>query len=334
VLGGANYLGSHLDQFINLSAVLGEGDFTDRQESLGLFGDVTYQLLPRLAVTAGLRYERDGQNRQGFLGASGTGLRIDFDETFTAWLPKFSAAYDFAHDARVGVLIQRAFNPGGTTFDFDTGEQADFGAEILWNYELFARMSFAEGRATLSANLFYNDISDAQRARTRAYTVPGGATAFWAEITNVPEAESHGLEVELGWLIGTRLSLSAGVGLLDTRIVETTNPADPLRDNEFQRSPALTASAAIDWRPGDRWHLSAQVRHNSDYFSDDANTPTLQITGTTVLDARASYDQGRWSVFGYVRNAFDTFYLTELYSPTRGTAGDPREFGFGVEARL
>ncbi len=30
-LGGAHYLGSDLDQFINLSAVLGEGDFTDRQ---------------------------------------------------------------------------------------------------------------------------------------------------------------------------------------------------------------------------------------------------------------------------------------------------------------
>ena len=109
------------------------------------------------------------------------------------------------------MLIQRAFNPGGTSLNFDTGEQDDFGAETLWNYEVFTRTSFAEGRATLSANLFYNDISDAQRARTRAYTVPGGATAFWAEISNVPAAESHGLEVELGWLIGTRLSLRAGL---------------------------------------------------------------------------------------------------------------------------
>lgn len=128
--------------------------------------------------------------------------------------------------------------------------------------------------------------------------------------------------------------MRAGLGLLETRIVETTNPADPIRNNEFQRSPALTASAAIDWRPADRWRLSAQCRHNSDYFSDDANTPSLRITGTTIVDARASYDKGRWSAFGYVRNAFDKFYMTDLMSPTRGTAGDPREFGFGVEARL
>lgn len=334
LLGGVHYLGSHLDQFINLSAVLGEGNFTDRQESLGLFGEVTYQPSSRLSLTAGLRHERDSQDRQGLLGAPGTGFPIDFNETFEAWLPKISAAYNITGDFKVGVLVQRAFNPGGTTLNFDTGEQDEFGAEALWNYEVFARASFAGGRGTLGANLFYNDISDAQRARRRAYTVPGGATAFWAEISNVPVAESHGLEVELGWSVGTRLLLRAGLGLLDTRIVETTNPADPLRNNEFQRSPALTASAAIDWRPTDRWRLSTQVRHNSDYFSDDANTPSLRITGTTVLDARASYEKGRWSVFGYVRNAFDTFYLTELFSPIYGTAGNPREFGFGVEARL
>ena len=333
-LGGAHYLGSDLDQFINLSAVLGEGDFTDRQTSLGLFGEVTYQPSSRLSLAAGLRYERDSQDRQGSLGTPGTGFPIDYDETFEAWLPKLSAAYNITGDFKVGVLFQRAFNPGGITLNFDTGEQDDFGAETLWNYEMFARASFAEGRGTLRANLFYNDISDAQRALRRAYAVPGGATAFWAEINNVPAAESHGLEVELGWLVGTRFSLRAGLGLLETRIVETTNPADPLRNKEFQRSPAWAGSAAIDWLPTARWRLSAQVRHNTDYFSDDANTPSLRIAGTTVLDARASYEQGRWSVFGFVRNAFDTFYLTELYSPTFGTAGDPSKFGFGVEARL
>jgi iron complex outermembrane recepter protein len=334
LLGGVHYLQSQLDQYINLSAVLGEGAFDDRQHSLGLFGEMEFRPVTRVALTAGLRYQRDGQDRQGLLGGPRAGFPVDFDQSFDAWLPKFSASYRMTDDFTVGALVQRAYNPGGTTLNLDTGEQIDFGAETLWNYEVFTRTSFAGGRATLSANLFYNDISDAQRARTRAYTVPGGATAFWAEIQNVPTAESHGIEVELDYLIGSKLSLRAGLGLLDTRIVETTNPADPIQGNEFQRSPAVTASAAVDWRPTERWHLSAQGRHNSDYYSDDANTPALRITGATVLDARASYDTDHWSVFGYVRNVFDEFYLTELFSPVRGTAGKPREFGFGVEARL
>ena len=100
LLGGVYYLGSHLDQFINLSAVLGKGNFTDRQESLGLFGEISFQLSSRFSVTAGLRYERDSQDRQGLLGKPGIYLPIDFNQTFDAWLPKLSAAYDITHDFR------------------------------------------------------------------------------------------------------------------------------------------------------------------------------------------------------------------------------------------
>jgi iron complex outermembrane recepter protein len=193
---------------------------------------------------------------------------------------------------------------------------------------------FAGGRVTLDANVFYNDFDDAQRARLRAFSVPGGATAFWAEIDNIPRAESMGLEVDLAWRLGKGLLLRAGLGLLDTRIVEPTPESESLRGNEFQRSPTLTASAAIDWRPVAGWRLSAQGRYNSDYYSDDANRPDLRIQGTAVLDARASYERGQWMVFGYVRNVFDTFYLTSLSSTVRGTAGDPRQYGLGFEVRL
>jgi len=334
LLGGVHYLQSTLDQFINLTAVLGVGDFDDHQETLGLFGEAEIRPTERLALTAGLRYQRDSQDRHGLLTAPGPDFPVDFDQTFDAWLPKVSASYAITEGFNVGALIQRAYNPGGTTINFDTGAQEDFEAETLWNYEIFTRATFAAGRATLAANLFYNDISDAQRAQLRAYRIPGGATAFWSEIQNVSAAESYGLEAQVAWLVGSNLSLRAGLGLLETRIVETTSPTDPILDKEFQRSPPVTASAAVDWRPSTQWLLSAQVRHNGAYFSNDANTPDLRIDPVTILDARASYNLARWSLFGYVRNVFDTFYMTELSSTTRGTAGDPREFGMGIEARF
>ena len=43
LLGGVHYLQSQLDQYINLSAVLGEGAFNDQQNSLGLFGEIEFQ---------------------------------------------------------------------------------------------------------------------------------------------------------------------------------------------------------------------------------------------------------------------------------------------------
>ena len=331
--GGLYLLRTELEQNIDLTAVLGIGAFSDEQQSVGVFGEAEYQISPALSLTAGLRYERDSQRRLGSIVGPGVTLPIDFDGDFEAWLPNVVLAYETETGTRLGLLVQRAFNPGGTSLNFDTGQEVVFDAETLWDYELFLRAPFGGGRGLLSANLFYNGFTDAQRAQTRAFTVPGGATAFWAEIINVPESRSLGLEAEVSWRAGS-LQLRAGVGLLDTLIVKTADPDDPLLDNEFARAPRITASAGVEWRPTVHWNVSVQAHYNDIYFTNDANTPALRAGPAMVVDLRTAWELEDWSVFGYVRNLFDDFYMTTLYSPERGTAGDPREYGFGVEVKF
>jgi outer membrane receptor protein involved in Fe transport len=209
-----------------------------------------------------------------------------------------------------------------------------FEPESLWNFEAFTRASFAGGRGTLSANLFYNAISDAQRQQTVPIAVPDGSTLFATEFANAPAARTYGMEAEAAWRIGERLSLVTGVGILRTKVSRTVVRSDPSLGKDFQRSPHLSAVGGIDWRPLDAVRLSAQARHQSGYFSDDANNPTRHIGASTVADFRAAYTAGTITLSGYVRNAFDAFYLTYLFNPTFGTAGDPREFGIGVESRF
>jgi outer membrane receptor protein involved in Fe transport len=55
------------------------------------------------------------------------------------------------------------------------------------------------------------------------------------------------------------------------------------------------------------------------------------VSGWTKFDAQAAYDFARFRVHGYVRNLFDKFYPTYLFSSTFATAGDPREVGIGLE---
>ena len=332
--GGVHYLQARLDQFINLSAVIGTGDFLDRQRSVGLFGEASIHASPRLSVTAGVRFQRDRQDREGQLGTAALIFPIDFDRSFEAWLPKLSVAYEFADALSAGVLVQRGYNPGGTTLNFDTGAQETFGRETLWSYEVFARGSFADDRLSWSANLFHTAFRDSQRARTRAYSVPGGRTAFWAEIRNVPKSESQGLEVSADWKISGRFQVRGGLGLLKTRIIDAGNADPTIAGNEFQRAPALSFSASADWRPVDRFRLNASLRHHSGYFSDDANTPARRIEPGTELDARAAFDTGPITLFGYVRNLLDDLNLKYLFSPTVATATKPREFGIGLEARF
>ena len=332
-IGGVHHLRTRLDQFIDVSLLAGIGDFDDTQHSFGLFGEASWQAAPRLALTAGLRYQRDDQRRTGFLGRGEVGTHVDYDEAFDAWLPKVSIAYDLADGISAGLLIQRAFNPGGMTVAIDTGALDTFGAETLWAYEAFARASLAEGGLKLAANLFYYDMTNAQRPQTSTVDRPDGVAVVTA-FDNAPHAESYGLEVQADWRASERLGVKLGVGLLKTRILETVNRGDPIRGKDFQRSPALTLSASIDWRPVAPLQLSAQIRHSSGYYSNDANTPAFRIGSATEVDGRAAYTVGRVTLFGFVRNAFDAFNLTLIYSPPLATATDPRTIGLGVEARF
>jgi outer membrane receptor protein involved in Fe transport len=164
-----------------------------------------------------------------------------------------------------------------------------------------------------------------------AVNLPGGGVIFATEFTNAPEATSYGLEAQVGWQWNRQLKVDGGIGLLRTRLDRTILPTDPSLGKEFQRAPRLSAVAAIDWRPSDRWRLTAQVRHHGGYFSDDANTPLRRIDPSTIVNVRAAWETRRTTLFGYARNTFNRFALTYLFTPTFGTAEDPREVGVGID---
>lgn len=329
---GLHELRTRLDQFIDLTRVFGIGEFADRQRSVGLFGELEFKLAEQVSVLAGLRYQRDRQDRDGSLGNPFFPTVVDFDRTFGAWLPKLSLSYEIADEVAAGVLVQRAYNPGGITINFDTGEQAEFGQESLWSYELFGRASLAGGRLWLTANLFHSDFQNAQRAEQRAFTVPGQGTAFWFLIYNIRQTRSQGLETSADWRPSDRVRLRGALGILRTRIGDDAPAA--FAGNQFSRSPHFSGTASIEWRPIDRLRLTADIRHHSRYFSDDLNTPNFRVTRATVVSARASYEVGRLTVFGYARNLLDSFYVTSQFSQNFATTLDPREIGLGVDIRF
>ena len=128
-IGGVSLSHLRLKQVIDLSRLSGIGRFHDTQDSFGLFGEANWTVMRGATLTAGLRYQQDRQERSGVLGTAAQGIPLDFDRTFHAWLPKVSLAYDFNPDLRAGVLVERAYNPGGTTLRFDTGQPDNFEAE-------------------------------------------------------------------------------------------------------------------------------------------------------------------------------------------------------------
>jgi outer membrane receptor protein involved in Fe transport len=333
LVGGVAAQRNHLEQAIDLtSALLGTAEFDDRQRSFGTFGQVE-ATTDGWTLTAGIRYQRDSQKRIGLLKFRGSQTPFSFDRSYSSVLPKASLSYAPAANLQFGLSAQRAYNPGGTTISLSTFAPDTFEAETLWAYEAFARARFAGDALQLSANVFHYDIRDAQRSVIRTLTTPGGNVTF-AEIGNSPAAWSRGAELQVLWRQGRSLSITAGLGLLHTKLTRALSRADPLLGKEFQRAPHLTGSLGLDWRPAAGLRVSGQLRHNAGYFSDDANDPLRRIDPATTVDARAEWSCGLLSVAVYSRNLFDEFHLTYLFAPSSGlaTAGEPRRIGIEVTA--
>lgn len=322
-LFGVYYQNDSTDEDIDLSAFLGVGEFEDTQTSLGLFGEVTYQLTDRLDVTAGLRYQRDNQDRDGNLGA----LTVDFDETFDALLPKFVVGYDVTDELRFGVLAVRGFNPGGTTIFFSDGEQDTFDAETVWNFELFGRARLFGDRLALDANAFYAIYDDYQSFAIRGFD-PTGNPEF--EIGNAERAISYGLELGANLQATDDLRVFGGLGLLNTEITDFPASADPnIEGNQFARAPHVTLSVGADYEVIDNLTLGGRLRYVSSYFSDDDNVSDRKAGDYVVADFQMRYALDNAEIYGFVNNAFDEFYVV-TDAETLGIVGAPREYGVGL----
>src|SRR5213075_1065948 len=156
---------------------------------------LTWRPAERLTVTAGARYQSDGKRRIGVLRMTPE-LPLDYDKRTHAFLPKVSTAYDVGDHVRVGLLVQRAYNPGGVTLDPAHRAQLEFKPEYLWDYEAFTRASLFGGRVRIVGNLFYNAMRDAQREHDFDFNSPGGQVGL-LQILSEPRARSYGAELEL-----------------------------------------------------------------------------------------------------------------------------------------
>lgn len=337
-VGGVAYQRFDLDQFIDLhEAELGTGSFKDRQPSAGIFGELTWRPAARVSVIAGARYQSDGKRRTGVLRMT-PDLPLDFDRTSHAFLPKLSVAYDVTDDTRVGLLAQRAYNPGGVTLDPAHQLQLEFKPEYLWDYEAFVRASMFDGRLAFNGNLFYNSIRNAQREIDFDLASPAGDVGL-LQIVSEPKAKAYGAELSVAAKPLPELTVNAAVGLLYTRIVKGVAINDPYQNEGFYGAPPFTAAGSVDWQPVRSVHLSSQVRRVAGFAGDDANDPIVHTKGFWMADARASWDSRRFTVFAYVQNLFDTFQILGWAGP-RNIPGfelevtDPREMGVGVEARF
>lgn len=96
---------------------------------------------------------------------------------------------------------------------------------------------------------------------------------------NVAAVRARGLEGGARVALG-RWSLDASLALTDAEVDAPGQVLDAMRPAQ---TPAIAAGGTLEWRPGDRWRVSATLRHTGAQFEDDLETDRLPAA--TTLDA-------------------------------------------------
>ncbi|MEM9617959.1 MAG: TonB-dependent receptor [Pseudomonadota bacterium] len=322
-------LGSYLVQrnSQDTSIFAGEGLVDEDFTSVGLFVQGALKVTDRLEATAALRYQRDSQDRQGFI----FGTPVDFDETFDVFLPRFELIYSPSDRIRLGAVVSRGFNGGGVNVPV-AGETTVFDQETVWNYEAFARAQFFNGRVTLDANVFFSDYTDFQRT---AFTGDFDAEGFPIFLVGgSPVAESYGFEISFDAQVTDKFKLFGSLGLLDTRF-EELQVSGNIEEFEFARAPSVTGFFGAEYQPIERLRLSAQTRFVDDYFSTDENLPGTEVDAYVIADISARFQiTENVETYFYVENLFDNFYVTNFFFQFGANIGQPRLIGGGVEFKF
>ena len=106
--GGVHVLGSSLRQYIDVRNFIGsEGNFRDQQNSFGIFGEAEFEVNSRLRLSGGGRYQQDRQRRVGDL-SGGLEAPVDFDLSYSAWLPKLTLNYAVTPEINAGLLVRES----------------------------------------------------------------------------------------------------------------------------------------------------------------------------------------------------------------------------------
>ena len=340
----------------------------ENQETYDIFGDVTWSLDDKIALTGGLRYTVDnlhsdalaypvrgnpllpGNANAVFFNTTllvrddrGVMRKRDF-ETDGSLTWRFNAAYRVNDDLNTWVAIGRGRRPealsASATDPSGTGFQV-VAEELLDNIEAGFSGEFFDNRARVTSSIYYGEYTDFQTTRFQ----PSSGT-FITE--NSGNATQYGFELEGQARLTDTIEVFGAYSYTFSQYDETDSAGNALQfaGNKFRLSPEnnLAVGARFTLPMGDAgdFYLAPTYVWKSEHFFEDDNDPREFQDAYGLLDAKLGFDSadGAWSASIYIENALDEEYLIDAGN-TGGAfgiltyiRGVPRMVGAGLQYRF
>jgi len=335
-------------------------------KSRAVFGQVDWRLAEKLTLVTGLRYTDEDRDYVGgtrdlnpfglsflclALGACAPGpgqTQLSFiDSSISDKNVSWRAGLNYKPDPDTlfYAAVSRGVKSGGffngiTTSSFAL---APYKPEQLTDYEVGAKARLFDRTLSLEASAFWNDYEDLQ---TQTFTNVGAVSLI--KLSNVDKATVKGLDVQAVWLPVAGLTLSGGLGVLDTKLgtFRTAGPTGVVvvpKGNKLPNAPDLTLnlSARYQWAVSGGWTASVQggAHYSDKVFKEALNTPYLSANDYWLVDARAALasDDG-WEVAVWAKNLGDERYVAQVTDNGIGMGyrvfNTPRTYGVTVSKRF
>jgi len=347
-LGNPNYV-------LNGQTYNAYADFYATDISEAAFGEINLEVLPRVKVNAGVRYEHaivDNQRQvsAGALDGVSYVSTVSADQVGNPVTPRYGVTYQYTDNNMVYASASKGYRAGGGNGAAVVGNQicnpslqalglteapASFNADSLWSYEVGAKSSVFNHRLAIEASAYYIDWTNIQTL----VNLPSCAQGF---TTNRGKAVSQGFDLQLAAILAEGLKVNASVGYTDAYYPDAAfgapvNGVVPVLNAAGDKLPNVipwTASANAEYthdvsgiwsasrgylRIDYRW-LDAVNALNPITASYDPLISPYQDPAYSILNIRLGVLHGGLDISAYVNNATRSDPRLKYY---HDAGGDP-----------
>ncbi|MFC3581828.1 TonB-dependent receptor [Sphingomonas hylomeconis] len=321
-------------------------NYTDNR-SLAAYGQVDFEIVPRLSVTAGGRYTSDKKTFTSINVRQRDNVQftnVTRSATFEKFTPRLGLNFKASRDLLLYASWSKGFKQGGFNGRplVSEDEVTQYKPEELTTYEAGIKAQWLDGQLTTNLAAFHSKYEDIQ------LTVNQTPTNF---VANAAAGEINGFEFETVMRPARWLSFNAAVGYLDAKYTSVGQGLGPTQilpitlDTGFVKAPEWTVTTGLDvsheFANGSEAALRVDYTQYSRIYHDVANSPIITDDGYGLLNARLNYTlPGRaitLAVFG--TNLTDTLYLVSgnvsgAFGLAEASYGRPREWGVSASVKF
>jgi len=295
----------------------------------GAYAQLEYFVTPEFEVLGSVRL--DGWRNQNGHDAKTPGADQQFPNRSKGSLnPKLALRYHLGPAWTVRGAVYRAFNAPNLDELYRPYSAASYanvpnpalGPETLVGGE--AGLEYADGPASLQANVFQNNLNDVISYNPIAFT-----PVYTTQPVNVGKVRTRGVEVFGNWDLRNGFRLAASYTYTESII--TDNPPDTtVVGNTQGDTPKHQAAASVGYFGGG-WSAFVQGRYIGKRYTDISDTRS--IDSYFVTDVSGSVGVGdHLEAFVQVENLFNKLYVVSEYG--FDSRGAPRQVFAGIRTRF